>query len=303
MSVDTALRQREAAEQPIRVGMVGAGATGRAIAVQLGMTAPGIRLLAVANRTPPKRLSIISLLMFLLALAYLPGAEAIAGTYITTFPLTEDPISEGGLWINGETVGLDWTNVRTTSGMAIGTMPGNAGPPAQYADSTAILAGTWGPNQTAQATVAVVSASGTSGVFEEVELRLRTTITAQTNSGYEINCSVKPSDPYMQVVKWHGPLASWTQLDGREVGCVNGDIIKATITGTSPTVINVYKNGSLIMSVTDSSSPYTSGSPSIGFYLQGATGLIGNYGLASFTASDEAASTPPSPPKNLKTLP
>ena len=51
MIVDTALRQREADGHPIRVGMVGAGATGRAIALQLGTPAPGIRLVAIANRT------------------------------------------------------------------------------------------------------------------------------------------------------------------------------------------------------------------------------------------------------------
>ena len=52
MVVDTALREREASGQPVRVGMVGAGATGRAIALQLGTPAPGIRLVAIANRTP-----------------------------------------------------------------------------------------------------------------------------------------------------------------------------------------------------------------------------------------------------------
>jgi len=52
MIVDTALREREANGNPIRVGMVGAGATGRAIALQLGTPVPGIRLVAIANRTP-----------------------------------------------------------------------------------------------------------------------------------------------------------------------------------------------------------------------------------------------------------
>lgn len=52
MNVDTALREREAAGNPIRVGMVGAGATGRAIALQLGTPVPGIRLAGIANRTP-----------------------------------------------------------------------------------------------------------------------------------------------------------------------------------------------------------------------------------------------------------
>jgi predicted homoserine dehydrogenase-like protein len=52
MFVDTALREREANGQPVRVGMIGAGATGRAIALQLGTPAPGIRLMGIANRTP-----------------------------------------------------------------------------------------------------------------------------------------------------------------------------------------------------------------------------------------------------------
>ena len=52
MIVDTVLQEREAAGHPIRVGMIGAGATGRAIALQLGTPAPGIRLVAIANRTP-----------------------------------------------------------------------------------------------------------------------------------------------------------------------------------------------------------------------------------------------------------
>src|SRR5882724_7338659 len=51
MSVDTLLQEREADGRPIHVGMVGAGATGRAIALQLGTPVPGIRLVAVANRT------------------------------------------------------------------------------------------------------------------------------------------------------------------------------------------------------------------------------------------------------------
>ena len=52
MNVDTQLAKRHEEGQPVRVGMIGAGATGRAIALQLGTPAPGIRLVAIANRTP-----------------------------------------------------------------------------------------------------------------------------------------------------------------------------------------------------------------------------------------------------------
>ncbi len=119
-------------------------------------------------------------------LALVPLFAWSQGTYSTSFPLTENPISESGKWINGAATGLDWTNVRTTPGLAFGTETGSI----NYNDATAVLAGTWGSTQTAQATVAVSSASSASGVFEEVELRLRTTITAHSITGYEINCSV-----------------------------------------------------------------------------------------------------------------
>jgi hypothetical protein len=34
-------------------------------------------------------------------------------TYTTRFSVAENPISEGGKWVNGKTVGLDWSNVAT----------------------------------------------------------------------------------------------------------------------------------------------------------------------------------------------
>ena len=52
ISIYNSLQQREAEHRPIRVGLVGAGATGRAIALQLGTPVPGIRLAGIANRTP-----------------------------------------------------------------------------------------------------------------------------------------------------------------------------------------------------------------------------------------------------------
>src|SRR5215469_16663979 len=51
MTVDTMLQELESYGRPIRIGMVGAGAAGRAIALQLGTPVRGIRLVAIANRT------------------------------------------------------------------------------------------------------------------------------------------------------------------------------------------------------------------------------------------------------------
>jgi predicted homoserine dehydrogenase-like protein len=49
--VDTALKQREQEDNPIRVGMVGAGYMGRGIALQIQRYVKGMKLVAISNRT------------------------------------------------------------------------------------------------------------------------------------------------------------------------------------------------------------------------------------------------------------
>lgn len=49
--VDTALRRREEAGDPVRVGMIGAGFMARGIANSILNSIPGMRLVAIANRT------------------------------------------------------------------------------------------------------------------------------------------------------------------------------------------------------------------------------------------------------------
>lgn len=217
------------------------------------------------------------------------GAHA---TYTTNFPLTENPISENGNWTNGLADGLDWGDVRTTPGLAFGTRAGN------YADSTAVLTGNWSPDQMAQATVHTINQ--TDSLFEEVELRLRTTITPHSITGYEINfrCS-KTSNAYSQIVRWNGPLGNFTYLasqGGAQLGVKDGDIIKATMVGN---VITVYLNGIQISQVTDNT--FTSGNPGMGLYLDTNASVYSDYGFTSYMASDvvNGDTTPPSVPANL----
>ncbi|HIP52510.1 MAG TPA: NAD(P)-dependent oxidoreductase, partial [Chromatiales bacterium] len=49
--VDTALKQRAADNNPVRVGMVGAGFMAKGIALQIQKYTPGMELVAIANRT------------------------------------------------------------------------------------------------------------------------------------------------------------------------------------------------------------------------------------------------------------
>ena len=199
-------------------------------------------------------------------------------SYTTNLSLTENPISEGGKWINGKVTGLDWANVRTTPGLAFGTEPDNV----NYDDSTAILVGAWAPSQMAQATVHTVNQ--TSSVFEEVELRLHTSISAHSITGYEINfrCT-SDGTQYVQIVRWNGPLGDFNYVASTTgPGLHNGDVVKATIIGTT---ITAYVNGTQVVQGSDST--YTTGSPGMGFYIQGGSvSQESDYGFTSFTASD-----------------
>ncbi len=193
--------------------------------------------------------------------------------YSTTFPSVENPMAEqNSVWTQGGSTGVNWTNVRTTANQAFGTINGFNG----FDDSIAVLKGTWNATQGAQATVRVVTSHNN---IQEVELLLRFSISANNAHGYEINCSVNPSDPYMQIIKWNGALGNFTPLDSRAVGCANGDTLSATISGTT---IKAYKNGVFVFSVTDST--WASGAPGVGFYLQNVSGINADYGLSKFSA-------------------
>src|SRR5882724_11422607 len=168
-----------------------------------------------------------------------PATTDPPGKYSTTFALTENPISEGGKWVNGGTVGLDWTNVSTTPRRAIGHEVG-----ADYSDATAVLQSmTWAPDQKATAVV-VTTGDPMDDCYQEVELRLRTVVAAHSITGYEINYKFSTdSSGYMEIVRWNGAIGDFTTLlsnRGQQFGVTDGDTVMATIVGN---VITAYKNG------------------------------------------------------------
>jgi hypothetical protein len=231
-------------------------------------------------------------LFFLTALLFGLGVTVFARTYSTNFLLAENPISEGGNWLNGHTDGKDWGDVSTTPGFT----HDHTGP-TKYADPVALLTGTWGPNQSVEATV---YANNTFN-WPEVELRLRTTMHANWCAGYEVLFSVAPN-AYGGVVKWRGPLglvlSDFDFTTGDSAGDFSdsyypvktGDVVKATIIGN---VIRVYKNGKKIGQVTDNT--YTTGNPGMGF-----DGMAnGDYGYTNFTATDETGSTGTTTPQPI----
>lgn len=249
------------------------------------------RLQPLLSRVLSLRLPLLAIVIFSIACsssksatpstqtASTPPAASQNRTYTTSFSTAENPISESGNWLNGKVAGLDWANVATTPGFAFGTESGAGG----YDDSTALLAGTWGSDQMAEATVH--SVNQTNGSYEEVELRLRSSLSAHTATGYEINFRcLKTGDAYTQIVRWNGPLGSFTYVTaagGAKFGVQDGDVVKATIVGST---ITAYINGTQVAQGTDST--FTIGSPGMGFFFQGSVGNTRDYGFTSFTASD-----------------
>jgi hypothetical protein len=189
-------------------------------------------------------------------------------------------MSENGSWINGQAVGLDWHDVSTTPGLAIGHQSGSS-----YTDGTALLTGAWGPTQTVEAVVHAVNPK--ESCYQEVEMRLRSTLTAHNCTGYEISFkATKSASAYLIIVRWNGPLGDFTYLknsSGAEYGIAEGDTVKATIVGN---VITAYLNGVAVGTATDST--FATGNPGMGFNLEtgdaSCIGTNGDYGFTHFTA-------------------
>ncbi len=205
-----------------------------------------------------------------------PGTPPVR-SYETRFALDETPISEGGMWLNGRADGIDWCDVVTRDGLAFGevTRPGeaerraeqgnleeDAAPVGIYDDPTAVLTGDWGKDQFVQARV--FSRNQTNGYFQEVEIRLRTTITAYSITGYEVfwRC-LKTDEAYAEIVRWDGRIGTWKSLVrkvGPEFGVKDGDVVEACIVGDQ---IRGYINGVEVTSATDDT--YAHGAPGVGY--------------------------------------
>jgi hypothetical protein len=224
-----------------------------------------------------KNLRLITAILILLTPAVMTAQQTDARrpkrSYSTRFLHDEDPISEGGKWINGRKDGIDWYNVITKNGVAYGAVSQGA-----YTDPTALLSGTWGKKQTVKATV--FSRNQTEKYYQEVEIRLRSTLSPHHCTGYEVfwRC-LKTRYAYVEIVRWNGKVGDWTSLQkhtGAQYGVKTGDLVEATIAGN---VITGYVNGVEMISATDNT--YKEGNPGIGFNY-GVENSNGDFGFRSY---------------------
>lgn len=203
--------------------------------------------------------------------------------YSTLFAATENPISEGGAWAQtGAGTGLDWTTPQTAGGIAFGTQ--TVASPA-YTDSIAYLSG-FTPNHRVGAHISIATgAVAASTLGHEVELILRGSMAAHTQSHYECNLGFNSTGRLAQIILLNGGLGTYTVLQSYSAGTfVDGDFFEAEIIGT---VINTYLNASLLTTYDTVIDPVrlSIGQPGMGFYWNG-TENLNDFGLKDYDAID-----------------
>lgn len=192
--------------------------------------------------------------------SYRSGAAPIT-QFSTLFPLTENPISDGGKWLNGLTDGLDWNDIQTNSGheyaAAFDSAAGGvsdgicnlkrsflACTRKQFSEGLVFRAGGYAPN-----------------VAHEIAVYVNMTIAAHSVTGYE--CYIGSGGTHT-LVRWNGPWNNFTPLASNNVSTftasADGDVIRIENDGAGN--LSCYQNGILRTTATDTT--HTGGNPGIG---------------------------------------
>jgi len=198
-----------------------------------------------------------------------------SGDYSTSFPATENPISEGGAWVNGLATGLLWNDMKTANGNIIAT----ATIPSGFADNCAHLTG-FAPDQYIEGVVHREAGYNPTDPHE-IELLLRAQFTANNCRCYEL---LTATDGSSAIVRWNGPASDFTVLDatGSGIGAIaHGDVVRLEMVGSA---LKAYKNTVLALEVTDT--VFTDGNPGVGSFMRGTGNVLANLGLQSITAGN-----------------
>jgi hypothetical protein len=244
--------------------------TATARRVDTGATATASLQVAVGTGTNPDMAAPVDM-AFAPDMAGTPDmAVSSTRTYTTNFPLTENPISEGGVW---HKAGLDWANVATTPGRAFSTQTSNA-----YDDAYAFLSG-FSSRQSGQGVIHLASGYSPPN-SHEVEIILRASDAAHEIHWYE--CNLSWDGGYAQIVRIDGAIGQFQDITQTSVPIKpkNGDVFRCTADGN---VITSYLNGVMMSRTVDDTFP--SGQPGMAFFIRpGAT--ASSYCFSSFTASN-----------------
>jgi hypothetical protein len=259
------------------------------------------------SRASRRALVLFGTLFVLIVLVFgsFAAGQSTAPDYTTSFPLTENPISEGGAWHHLDpTLTVVRTEVIGGVHVAHGTQTGSG----NFDDSSAYLSG-FSLDQSIEGTVWKAAGSDSSPI-QEIELLLRwsddnpqhaTSYGPTSAEGYEINTN--QAGGYLNIGTFKGPLLAQTSLNPAPK---TGDKFKAQIVtnANGSATITVYWNGVAKLSYTHNT-PVTKGNPGVGFFILNSSTPNNQFGFSSITATslNSAAPRAPGAPTNLRIIP
>lgn len=199
----------------------------------------------------------------------LGGTSSGRGTYCTDFPLTEDPISEGGAWT---AISSPWLRVRTVDGIAKAD-----GYVTNYNDNYAHLQD-FGPDVEITATVYIDGPAP----YGEILLLARMADTADTNRGYEF---LYDGDGNVQLMRWNGAEGDFTAMGGEsnQPGPLQDfDQLRLRVEGDTITAWHRRPPGDWVEVGQTTDDTWADGQPGMGFFVRDLGQTIDAIGLRDY---------------------
>jgi hypothetical protein len=200
-------------------------------------------------------------------------------SYETYFPLTENPLSEGGIWVNGNQTGAPFGGVQVTGASPNGKAYADHLIGTAYTDSIAFVSpsfANFGPNHYAEIEV-YCDPAYTPPSSHEIQLHLRASDGGSPNFRPLYELLIPWNATNGQIVRQDGTLGGFTVLSATGSGWgaapATGDRFRAEIIGS---VMNLYYKpsggsyGASVMTVTDAT--IAAGQPGFGLYVVSGTG-------------------------------
>lgn len=196
--------------------------------------------------------------------------------YTTTFPLTENPISESGTWIH-QSVGNK--TIQTTGGNAVLVAATDNTDDGYAYISTATF------NKTNYRIDATIFKSSTGA--REIALSLRMGDASDRVFGYE--CLINVDNNSVQIMRWNnvaGPPINFTDIGTSYVPTAvnDGDVIRATAIGSSLAFYHQPGGaGGFNQIAVATDSTFQTGQPGFSAFMATGFGTLGTWGLKDYT--------------------
>lgn len=217
------------------------------------------------------------------AILRIPPPSAVATSFSIDFTAlsNENPLSQGGQFLNGQADGTHWKNFQISSGAACAAATSTTGPP-PYDDAIGLLkTSVFAPaaNQYVQSTIKVVGAYDPPTTHERGHF-MRFDMTTNHASGYEVYWSITNS---FGIIRWDDadvftPL-SLTSGTGPAARPVHGNRLRTEISGSTITVFVDTGSGFVQVATADDSTYTRRGMCGMQHYAEAGT-TFGSYAFS-----------------------